>query len=147
MLPILTLGLVALASAAPLTLAPRVTCYSGVYVIGARGTSEEAGFGATASVVNGVLAAIPNSGSVALDYPAEWLDPLYPSSVTDGINALISLVHTYADNCSGKIVLVGFSQGGNVITDALAGGVLKPDPLTASYVNHSKLLCVRCPSC
>lgn len=133
---VLTLSLAALASALPL--APRVTCYSGVYVIGARGTDEDAGFGSTASVVTSVLAAIPGSGSVALNYPASVLDPLYPSSVTDGINAMISLINTYTSSCSGKVVVVGFSQGGNVITDMLAGGVDKPSPLPASTVARSK---------
>ncbi|EPE04070.1 acetylxylan esterase 2 [Ophiostoma piceae UAMH 11346] len=133
---LLTLALATAAAAAPVEIQPRTTCYSGVYVIGARGTSEDAGFGKVASVVSGVLAAIPNSGSVALDYPAAWLDPLYNESVTDGINAMISLIKAYADACTGKIVLVGFSQGGNVITDVLAGGVDKPDPLSAAYIKH-----------
>lgn len=137
---ILTLTLAAVASALPL--APRVTCYSGVYVIGARGTDEDPGFGSTASVVTSVLAAIPGSGSVALDYPASVLDPLYPSSVSKGINAMISLINTYTSSCPGNVVVVGFSQGGNVITDMLAGGVAKPDPLPASVVKRSES-----PSC
>lgn len=134
----LALVLAAAASAAPVALDSRATCYSGVYVIGARGTDEDAGYGSVASVISSVLAAIPGSAGVALDYPASYLDPLYPASVTDGINTLISLVESYANSCSGDIVLVGFSQGANVITDALAGGVDKPTPLTASYINHSK---------
>ncbi len=141
---VLVLALATLGSAAPAALVSRQTCYSGVYVIGARGTDEDAGFGSVPSVVRSVVAAIPGSGSVALDYPASWLDPLYPDSVTDGVNALISLVKTYVDSCGGKVVLVGFSQGGNVITDALAGGVDKPTPLAASYVSHSKCL-ASCP--
>ncbi|KAF2670782.1 putative acetylxylan esterase 2 precursor [Microthyrium microscopicum] len=140
---LLTLLFVALVSCAPLAiLLPRTSCYSGVYVIGARGSEEDAGFGSTASVVNGVLAAIPNSGSIALDYPASVFDPVYPDSVTDGINTLISLIKNYADSCSGKIVLVGFSQGANVITDALAGGVDKPTPLSPSYVSRISAIAV-----
>ncbi len=139
MLPsVLTLALAVAVSAAPVVLDTRATCYSGVYVIGARGTDEDAGYGSVASVVSGVLAAIPNSGAIALDYPASLLDPLYPDSVVDGINTLISLVESYANSCGGKIVLVGFSQGANVVTDALAGGVDKPTPLSASYVARSK---------
>lgn len=134
---VVALGLAAVAVAAPLVPQTRTTCYSGVYVIGARGSDEDAGFGSTASVVTGVLDAIPNSGSIALDYPASVLDPLYPSSVTDGINTLISLVESYVDSCSGQIVLIGFSQGANVITDALAGGVDKPTPLSTSYTSYS----------
>jgi acetylxylan esterase len=133
---ILSLGLAALAVAAPLI--SRTTCYSGVYVIGARGSDEDAGFGSTAPVVTSVLAAIPGSGSIALDYPASVFDPIYPDSVSDGVDALVSLIEGYANSCSGKIVLVGFSQGANVITDALAGGVDKPTPLSPAYVDHSK---------
>lgn len=136
----LLLALAALGSAAPVALETRQTCYSGVFVIGARGTSEDAGFGSTASVVSSVVAAIPGSGSLALDYPASWLDPLYPDSVVDGINTLISTIESYVDACSGKIVLVGFSQGANVITDALAGGVDKPTPIDPSYVEHGESL-------
>src|ERR1700760_4390800 len=139
LLSFLTLA-AAIASAVPL-LAPRqTTCYSGVYVIGARGSDEDAGFGSTASVVSGVLSAIPNSGAIALDYPASIVDPLYPDSVTDGINTMISLIQTYVDSCGGKIVLVGFSQGGNVVTDTLAGGVDKPDPISPSYAAYSEFL-------
>jgi acetylxylan esterase len=133
---VLSLGLAALAVAAPLT--RRATCYSGVYVIGARGSDEDAGFGSTAAIVTSVLAGIPGSGSIALDYPASVFDPVYPDSVSDGINTLISLVEDYANSCAGKIVLVGFSQGANVITDALAGGVDKPTPLSPAYAEHSK---------
>ena len=130
---------VALVSSSPLSLRPRTTCYSGVYVIGARGSDEAEGYGKVASVVNGVLAAIPKSGSIALDYPASVIDPSYSESVIDGINTIISLIQSYVDDCGGNIVLVGFSQGGNVITDALAGDAGKPTPIAASYVKHSKV--------
>jgi acetylxylan esterase len=135
-----TLFLAATASAAPLAVLPRqTTCFSGVYVIGARGSEEDVGFGSVASVVAGVLSAIPDSGSVALDYPASVFDPLYPTSVTDGINAMVGLIKSYVNaGCGGKIVLVGFSQGANVITDMLAGGVNKPTPLDASFATHSE---------
>lgn len=127
--------------AAPFARVPRqITCYTGVYVIGARGSEEAPGYGSVASVVTGVLAAIPNSGSTALDYPAAILDPLYPESVVDGISAMTSLVENYVNSCGGKIVLVGFSQGANVVTDMLAGGVDKPPPIDSSYTEHSKFL-------
>ncbi|TVY86258.1 Acetylxylan esterase, partial [Lachnellula willkommii] len=58
-----------------------------------------------------------------------------PESVTDGINAMITLIEDYIGNCSsGNIVLTGFSQGAEVVTDTLAGGVDKPDPLSAENV-------------
>jgi acetylxylan esterase len=127
---------VSIVSAAPLL--KRQTCYTGVYIIGARGSEEDPGYGSVQSVITGVLSAIPDSGSIALDYPASVLDPLYPSSVTDGINTMISLIQSYSDGCEGKIVLVGFSQGANVITDTLSGGIAKPAPISASYAIRSE---------
>lgn len=127
--------LAATASAAPLL--PRATCYSGIYIIGARGSEEAPGFGSVQPVVTSLLAAIPNSGAVALDYPASVLDPLYPDSVTDGINAMEGLITSYVNDCGGEIVLVGFSQGANVVTDVLAGGVDKPEPISAGDAAYS----------
>jgi acetylxylan esterase len=133
----------ALVSSAPVNnlLSRQTTCYSGVYIIGARGSDEDPGYGSVASVVSGVLAAIPNSGAIALDYPASVFDPLYDDSVSDGISTMISLIQTYVDSCAGKIVLVGFSQGGNVVTDTLAGGVDKPTPISPTYASYSEFLC------
>jgi acetylxylan esterase len=137
---LLLLLFAAFVSAAPLKslLTRQTTCYSGVYVIGARGSDEDAGYGSVASVVAGVLAAIPDSGAIALDYPASIIDPLYDDSVSDGISTMINLIQSYVDSCSGKIVLVGFSQGANVVTDTLAGGVDKPTPISPSYASYSK---------
>lgn len=82
--------------------------------------------------------ALPDSASVAVDYPASITDPTYPTSVTDGIDNAIQLVQAYVNACgdASKIALIGFSQGGNVMTDMLAGGVDKPDPLDASYAQY-----------
>lgn len=131
---------VALVASAPVAIIPRQTCYSGVYIIAARGTTEAAGYGSIISVVNSVLNEIPGSGSIALDYPATYLIPIYSESVTKGIKTMISLIETYVDTCGGKIVLVGYSQGGNVITDILAGGVDKPAVLSSKYAAYSEFL-------
>lgn len=80
------------------------------------------------------------STSIAVDYPATIISSSssYPESVTDGINDAKAKVEAYVDACgsSSRIVLLGFSQGGNVMTDLLAGGVDKPDPLTADYAQY-----------
>ena len=133
----IALGLLALAAgvaAAPVA----VTCYP-LYMIVARGTDEAAGEGTPAVVASLVQSQIAGSTSVAVDYPASALDPLYPESVTDGINDTIDKIHAYVDACgaNSKIALIGFSQGGNVMTDALAGGVDKPTPLTDEYAKYS----------
>ncbi|KAI0206695.1 carbohydrate esterase family 5 protein [Astrocystis sublimbata] len=132
------LGLAAVTAARPLTEAQAaVTCVSGLYMIAARGSNEDPGEGPLVEVTDIVKALVPDSASVAVDYPAAIFDDdFYPSSVADGITDAINKVTDYVDACgpSSRIVLLGFSQGGNVMTDLLAGGVLKPDPLGADYL-------------
>lgn len=138
---VFSLGLAAMAAAYPLTQSQSaVTCVSGLYMIAARGSTEAPGEGPLVQITNAVKARVPNSASVAVDYPASiYDDGTYPVSVYEGISDTISKVHDYVAACgsSSKIVLLGFSQGGNVMTDALAGGVLKPDPLTSAYTKYS----------
>lgn len=136
---IASLLLSSLSTAAPIQ--PRqTTCYSGVYMIVARGSEEDAGEGKPGAVADAVAAQIPDSASVAVDYPASIADPIYPASVSDGITDTINKIQAYADACgpASKIVLIGFSQGGNVMTDVLAGGVDKPNPIDPSYAQYSK---------
>ncbi|KAI0466715.1 carbohydrate esterase family 5 protein [Xylaria cf. heliscus] len=131
------LGLAAVATARPLTQAQSsVTCASGLYMIAARGSEEDPGEGPLSEVTSMVKALVPGSASVAVDYPAAiFEDGTYPLSVSDGITDTITKIQDYVAACgtSSRIVLLGFSQGGNVMTDVLAGGVLKPDPIGKQY--------------
>ncbi|XWW99709.1 hypothetical protein V2A60_007721 [Cordyceps javanica] len=138
-------ALAALAVAAPLE--PRAGCASGVYMIVARGTGEAVGQGKAGSVAALVAARVPGSASVAVDYPASALKrdlqalqdrALYPASVAAGINDTKKKIQDYVAQCgdASKIALIGFSQGGNVMTDLLAGGVLKPAPLDPKYYKN-----------
>ena len=81
---------------------------------------------------------IPDSASIAVNYPASITDPEYQNSVTDGINDTIQKIQNYVDACGddSNIVLIGYSQGGNVHTDVLAGGVDKPAPLSSAYAQY-----------
>ncbi|KAI9725302.1 MAG: hypothetical protein M1828_003317 [Chrysothrix sp. TS-e1954] len=131
-------------SAAPISsalahLLPRQqTCYSGVYMIVGRGSTQAPGEGSPGAVADAVAAQLPDSASVAVDYPASLLDPPYPESVVDGINDMESKIKAYVDACGSdsKIALIGYSQGGNLATDTLAGGVDKPDPISTSYSKY-----------
>ncbi|KAI0537189.1 putative acetylxylan esterase 2 precursor [Xylaria digitata] len=138
------LGLAAMAAAHPLIQAQEaVTCVSGLYMIAARGSEEDPGEGPLSQVTSAVKALVPNSASVAVDYPAAiYDDGTYPVSVYKGITDAIKKVKDYVAACgaSSRIVLLGFSQGGNVMTDALAGGVLKPDPLTEDYRKYIRAI-------
>ncbi|KAF2094761.1 cutinase, partial [Rhizodiscina lignyota] len=129
------------AGVAALPLEPRqVTCVSGVYIISARGSNEDPGEGKMAQVSTLIKNAVPGSTSVAVDYPAAIIsdDSIYPESVTDGINDTIDKITAYVGACgsSSRIVLLGYSQGGNVMTDVLAGGVDKPAPLSSTYKSN-----------
>jgi hypothetical protein len=138
---VLTIALSALASAAPLV--PRVNCVSGLYIIVARGSDEAPGEGKPGQVATLIESRVPNSVSVAVDYPASLSN--YPDSVTDGIEDAKSKIQNYVDTCGSgsKIVLLGYSQGGEVMTDVLAGGVDKPAPLANQYRQNSKCSVLR----
>ncbi|KAK4495452.1 hypothetical protein PRZ48_013783 [Zasmidium cellare] len=131
----LTLGLAALSMAAPLS--TRQSCASGFYIIVARGSNEAPGEGKPGQVADLIEQMVPGSYSVAVDYPATIIadDSSYPSSVTDGINDTENKIKSYVAACGSdsRIVLVGYSQGGNVMTDVLAGGVDKPAPIGEQY--------------
>ncbi|EME80762.1 carbohydrate esterase family 5 protein [Pseudocercospora fijiensis CIRAD86] len=141
LLPLLLLTLSATTSPLP-TLTPRTTCYSGFYIIVARGSNEAAGEGEPGKVATMIEARVPNSGSVAVDYPAKIIDlsGSYPVSVIKGINDTKTKIQEYVEECGedARIVLLGYSQGGNVMTDVLAGGVGKPAPLAEEYRNNIK---------
>lgn len=134
-------ALASVASAAPVELQPN-SCVSGLYMIVARGTNEPRGQGKAGLVAEMVAARVRGSVSVAVDYPATAFGsgPIYPQSVTIGIEDTKEKIEDYVARCGDKsrIVLIGFSQGGNVITDTLAGGVLKPAPLSPEYQKYSK---------
>lgn len=137
-----TLALAAVAStavAAPLE--PRVNCVSGLYMIVARGSNEAPGEGKPGAVADMVAARVPNSASVAVDYPASIIGSggLYPESVSKGITDAKNKIQDYVAACGSgsQIVLIGYSQGGNVMTDLLAGGVDKPATLDTKYHNNS----------
>ena len=115
------------------------TCYSGLYMIVACGTNES-GEGRSAAVADAVAAQIPDSGSVAVDYPASVVNPPYPESVADGVTDAVSKIEAYVSACAAtsRIALIGFSQGGNVLTDVLAGGTDKPPPINSTIAQHSR---------
>jgi hypothetical protein len=108
---------------APLTFAaqaPGGSCPD-VEIIGARGTTERPGLG----VLLGPLAqqltrALPQSvRTTAVDYPASFN---YQASVRQGVTALAADVNRTAAACARtRFVLMGYSQGANVVGDALAG--------------------------
>ncbi|KAH8157995.1 hypothetical protein CIB48_g10245 [Xylaria polymorpha] len=117
--------LAAIATANPVE--QRQAC-PGVYVFGARETTAPAGYGTAGGLVSMVTAAYANSQSSAITYPAcggqaacGGVD--YDSSATQGTAAVVSAVNSLNSRCPDtKIVLIGYSQGGQIMDNALCGG-------------------------
>ncbi|KAI8624505.1 carbohydrate-binding module family 1 protein [Xylariaceae sp. FL1651] len=114
-------------SASPAELAERQSCPN-VYVFGARETTAPAGYGTAGGLVNQVLAAYPGSQSAAISYPACGGQSTcggvsYDSSAQQGTTAVIQAVTSLNSRCPNtKIVLIGYSQGGQIMDNALCGG-------------------------
>ena len=108
---------------APLTFAaqaPRDACPD-VEVIGARGTTERPGLGVLLTpLAQRLTRELPQTvRSTALDYPASFN---YTTSVRQGVTSLAAGVQRTAAACPGtRFVLMGYSQGADVVGDALAG--------------------------
>ncbi|HEX9335449.1 MAG TPA: cutinase family protein [Pseudonocardiaceae bacterium] len=101
--------------------APTSPCAT-VHVIAARGSTEAPGAGVIGSLVtdiqNGVSATVSTQ---AVDYPAQLFP--YDTSSTAGDTAVKQELTAEVQQCpSQAIVLVGYSQGAQIIGDALAGG-------------------------
>lgn len=119
--------LATVATATPMELEQRQSC-PGVYVFGARETTASPGYGTAGGLVNMVTAAYPDSQAEAITYPAcggqaECGGIDYDSSATQGTAAVVTAVTDLNSRCPDtKIVLIGYSQGGQIMDNALCGG-------------------------
>ncbi|TVY65504.1 Acetylxylan esterase, partial [Lachnellula suecica] len=93
-----------------------------IHIFGARETTAPAGFGSAGTVVNLIMAAHSGATSEAIAYPAAG-GSSYGSSVVAGVSAVAAAVNKLASSCpSTEIVLVGYSQGAQIMDNALCGG-------------------------
>ncbi|KAI0064294.1 putative acetyl xylan esterase [Artomyces pyxidatus] len=99
-----------------------------VHIFGARETTAPPGYGSSSTVVNDLLAFYPGSTSESINYPAcggqsTCGDVSYANSVIAGVQAVASQVNTFNQQCPNTVlVLVGYSQGGQIFDDAYCGG-------------------------
>ncbi|KAF4336850.1 acetylxylan esterase 2 [Fusarium beomiforme] len=127
------------------TLAQKKTeCADGLYMIAARGTGEDKGAGAIGEIAKGIAKRVNGSIISPLDYPATFEDPSYEDSETDGVKALSTALTDYHSSCpDGKIAVLGYSQGGQIVTDTFCGGgFVKNKPLTTSLIKDSVVAAV-----
>jgi len=105
----------------------RQSCPS-IHVFGARETTVSPGFGTAGQVVNLILQAYPGATSEAISYPAcggqaSCGGIQYGDSARQGTNNVGTAVNNFHARCPNtQIVLVGYSQGGQIMDNAACGG-------------------------
>jgi acetylxylan esterase len=111
-----------MAAASPFDLIDRQLSCPQIHILGARETTASPGFGSSQTVVNLVMNAFPGSTSEAIIYPAAG-GTSYASSVGTGVQSVLNQTRAFATRCPNtKLVLVGYSQGSQIMDDAFCGG-------------------------
>ena len=91
------------------------------------------------SVADHVVASVGQGSFVqALPYPAT--KNLYPVSVNYGVEAAQSIIRDYVNGCDSdmaRVVIMGSSQGAQVMSNMLVGGFGLPG-LEIEYAKHSE---------
>jgi len=111
-----------------------------VHVFGARETTVPPGYGTAGAVVNSVLSAYPGATAEAINYPAcggqaSCGDVSYASSAVQGVAAVASQVNSFNTQCPNTVlVLIGYSQGGQIMDDAYCGGGDTNEGLTSTAI-------------
>jgi hypothetical protein len=124
----LSLGIAAVTVAAGLAVAPLTFAAQApanacpdLEIIGARGTTERPGLGVVLTpLAQRITREVPQTvRTTALDYPASFN---YTSSVRQGVTRLAADLQRTARACADtRFVLMGYSQGADVVGDAIAG--------------------------
>ncbi|KAK4655210.1 hypothetical protein QC762_300380 [Podospora pseudocomata] len=119
--------LASLAIANPVELTERQSCPP-IHIFGARETTVPQGYGTSQGLVNMVAQAYPGATREAIVYPAcggqsQCGGVSYENSARQGTAAVVRAVTTLNQRCPDtKIVLIGYSQGGQIMDGALCGG-------------------------
>jgi acetylxylan esterase len=122
------LVLAAQAVASPNFLVERQGNCPKLHIFGARETTAPAGYGTSQSIVQAVQQAHPGATTEALNYPAcggqsQCGGIQYGDSVKRGTAAAAQAINAFNKRCPDtEIVLVGYSQGGQVFDNAVCGG-------------------------
>ncbi|RPA82513.1 catalytic core domain of acetyl xylan esterase from Trichoderma Reesei [Ascobolus immersus RN42] len=99
-----------------------------VHIFGARETTAPAGYGTAGSVVQRIQRARQGATAEAINYPAcggqsQCGGVSYANSVVAGTRAVAQAVNAFNQRCpQTQLVLVGYSQGGQIMDNAVCGG-------------------------
>ncbi|KAJ8119442.1 hypothetical protein ONZ43_g3605 [Nemania bipapillata] len=111
----------------------RESC-SSLHIFGARETTAPPGFGTASTVIDLIKRVYPTASTEAITYPAAG-GSLYGASVAAGVRAVAVQTNTYFQNCPNSVlVVVGYSQGAQVVDDAFCGG---PDGFSLNTTRES----------
>ncbi|KAL7629141.1 hypothetical protein AAE478_000660 [Parahypoxylon ruwenzoriense] len=118
---IIFLGTIATAFGAGVDKARGQSCPK-IHIFGARETTAPPGFGSALTVVNLVQQANDGATSESIVYPAAGGN-MYAASVTAGVAAVANQTNMFNQMCpESRIVMVGYSQGAQIVDDAFCGG-------------------------
>lgn len=140
-------------AAAPVDLAKSPTCYSGLYILVARGSTASTDHSnKSGKFADLVVSKVPDSTWVKVDYPASLYVGNYDLSVAKGVMDTEAKIKAYVAACGeeSRIALIGYSQGAHVMMNLLSGpahfdrSYKKPKPLDESYRKYSKLFVICC---
>ncbi|MCJ1449018.1 MAG: hypothetical protein MMC23_009537 [Stictis urceolatum] len=114
----------------------------GVHVIAARGSTEAQGEGDLQSVSDLITAAVPGSDSIGVIYPAELIP--YETSENEGVKNMTAMIQAYATQCpDSHMVLLGYSQGGQIVGDVLGGASYSDLPPLGSEFTRNVVAAVQ----
>lgn len=139
--PIITvvLSLVAAVTSIPLEARAPPPCAANVHMIMARASNANRDGGVLLDLAQSIQRRITDSNATNVPYPATVVD--YPDSVSKGSANLRRMLQSYVDRCpETAIVLLGYSQGAQVVGDMLIGNPAFTDlgVLPESYRNASE---------
>ena len=110
-----------------LTLSSPLDSCPKIHVFGARETTAPQGYGTAATVVNLVTSSHSGSTAEAIVYPAcggqsSCGGVSYANSAAQGTSAVAQAVNSFNERCPDtELVLVGYSQGGQIMDNAVCG--------------------------
>ncbi|TID22049.1 acetylxylan esterase precursor [Venturia nashicola] len=123
----IALSLFGAVTASPAEIEQRQSCPA-VYTFAARETTVPQGYGSAGALVYQIKAAFPGSDSDFIVYPAcggqaSCGGVSYSDSERQGTATVVKVVTAYNAKCpSTQIILVGYSQGGQIMDNAMCGG-------------------------
>ena len=123
------------ATPTPLPAIPLTPCEAdkAIRVIVARGTDETLDSGLLNPTAAEIQAVAPQHIQVTqLEYPADWQ---FETSTPAGVDGLVTMLNSQATDCPDQhTVLLGFSQGALVVSDALSSPSLRQYPDSGATV-------------